>query len=91
MKKRILAGLLSAAMVVTLLPVSAVIAAPEDSNDSQSQVSVLADAENPGVNIATRATATTTQNKTKLIIANTLQRVNPAVETLPLWVLRHET
>ena len=57
MKKRILAGLLSAAMVVTLLPVSAVIAAPEDSNDSQSQVSVLADAENPGVNIATRATA----------------------------------
>ena len=57
MKKRILAGLLSAAMVVTLLPVSAVIAAPEDSDDSQSQVSVLADAENPGVNIATRATA----------------------------------
>ena len=57
MKKGIVACLLSAAMVVTMLPVSPASAAPEDSEDSQGQVSVLAEDEDLGNNIALQATA----------------------------------
>ena len=55
MKKRIVAVLLSAAMIFTMAPVSPVSAAPEGSDDSVPAVQV--DAENPGTNIATRAEA----------------------------------
>lgn len=55
MKKRIVAVLLSAAMIFTMAPVSPVSAAPEESDNSQPAVQV--DAENPGNNIALKATA----------------------------------
>lgn len=55
MKRKIMAALLSAAMVLTMVPVSPVSAAPEGGGDSQP--AVRADAENPGTNIATRAVA----------------------------------
>ena len=54
MKKGIIATLLSAAMVLTMLPVSA---APEDSDDSQGQAVVLSDDEGLGTNVAPKATA----------------------------------
>ncbi len=55
MKKRIVAVLLSAAMIFTMAPVSPVSAAPEDGDNSVPAVQV--DAENPGNNIALKATA----------------------------------
>lgn len=55
MKKRIVAVLLSAAMIFTMAPISPVSAAPEGSDDSQPAVQV--DAENSGNNIALKATA----------------------------------
>ena len=55
MKKRIVAVLLSAAMIFTMAPVSPVSAAPEGGDDSVPAVQV--DAENPGNNIALKATA----------------------------------
>ena len=55
MKKRIVAVLLSAALIFTMAPVSPVSAAPEGGDDSVPAVQV--DAENPGNNIALKATA----------------------------------
>ena len=62
MKKRIVAVLLSAAMIFTMAPVSPVSAAPEDGDNSVPAVQV--DAENPGNNIALKATAAASYTNT---------------------------
>ena len=55
-KKRVVASLLSAAMVLTMVPM-AVSAAPKDSDDSNGKVAALADDAGLGTNIALKATA----------------------------------
>lgn len=57
MKKRIMACLLCAAMILTMLPSDSASAAPEDGEDSSDQVSALADETDLGTNVALKAVA----------------------------------
>ena len=57
MKRRFLAGLLSAAMILTMTTVTPVGAAPEDSEEAGAKSAAVLSDEELGTNIAPKATA----------------------------------
>ena len=83
MKKRIVAVLLSAAMIFTMAPVSPVSAAPEDGDNSVPAVQV--DAENPGNNIALKATADASYTNTYGISPASMRVTSSVVLAVRMW------